>query len=198
MRAITGISDHYGRAEFVTLGVEAKRPVIRARQRYELLDPDLPCAPYHHEALVMPLEAVRPIIARTRASVEKHCRAALSDVKSTHAIDAIVLPESPFQRLPDDLAEILASRAITLAADGMLYREMLASVAAELGLRVFRYPRRSDEIAEAAKLLGTTPAAIVALLKSFGREVGAPWRKEHQVAAASALRVLASEGVIRL
>ena len=100
--------------------------------------------------------------------------------------------------LPQNLADVFASRRIICAADGMMYREFLADVGATLGLNVFRYPRRSDEIAAAAAAFGTTRIAVTSLLAAFGRQVGPPWRNEHQIAAASALRVLAGTTAARL
>src|SRR5262249_43640531 len=96
-------------------------------------------------------------------------------------------------RLRNELSEVLASRRITCAADGMMCREMLADIGKSMGLNVPRYPRRSDEIAAAATTLGVNRATVAARIAAFGRQVGPPWRKEHQVAAASAPRVLAKE-----
>ena len=124
------------------------------------------------------------------------CRVAVESLRSLGA-DAVVLQESPYPSLPDSLEEVLASRALTCAADGMLYRELLAEQAQDLGLAVHRYPRRSDPVAEASAALDRTEEEIAGLLSRFGREVGPPWRKEHRRAAAAALCVLAGGGRLR-
>ena len=102
------------------------------------------------------------------------------------------------KRLPDDLADVLSSRRITCAADGMMYRELLAEVGAGLGLHVSRYARKSDQITAAALAPGVKREVVLARMSAFGRQVGSPWRKEHQLAAASALRVMASKTTVRL
>jgi hypothetical protein len=198
MVALTGISDHIGWAEFVTLGVEDKRPVILDRRRVQLIQRGIPSAPYHHECLELPLDRAKKLVDRTWKSVDEHSRSALSEAISSYGVKGIVLQESPIKRLPLDLAHVLASRRITCAADGMMYRESLAAMGAQLGLQVSRYPRRSDEVAAAAQALGVNHATVEGLLTSLGRTVGVPWRKEHQIAAAGALRVLASMTPISL
>jgi hypothetical protein len=198
MHAVTGISDHIGWAEFVTIGVQDEIPVILDRRRVELIQAGIPSAPYHHEGLALPRARVEAIIERTRKSIAERCRTALTQAKSAHGILAIALQQSPMDRLPNELSEILASYKITCAADGMMYREMLADIGKSMGLKVSRYPRRSDEIAAAAAALGTSRATVAEHIAALGRHVGPPWRREHQVAAASALRVLAKETSIRL
>lgn len=191
--AVVGASDHYARAELVTLALEGGAPVLLDRRRVALLAADLPSAPYHHEALELDLAAATELVERVRRSVAEHARAALATMLATFRPRALALPASPFPRLPASLAEILRSRALTNAADGMLYRESLAEAALELGLDVRRYPRKSDPLRLAAEALGVDAAEVTTLLDRFGREAGAPWRKDHKLAAAAALWVLAAE-----
>ena len=138
----------------------------------------------------MPLEAAEELIAKVRASVADRCRAALSEQIAKFAIGAVAIQSSPYPALPNNLNEILPSWQLTCAADGMMYRELLAAAAEELGLTVERYPRKSDRVAAAAAALKLPESRIAELLKSFGKQAGAPWRKEHQGAAASALAAL--------
>jgi hypothetical protein len=187
MKSVLGIADHYGSSEFVTIGVADGSFTLLGRESLQLIDPKLPSAPYHHEALQMPLEAAEELIAKVRASVADRCRAALSEQIAKFGIGAVAIQSSPYPSLPDNLADILASWQITCAADGMMYREVLAASAEELGLRVERYPRKSDRVAAAADALKMPNAEVAEMLKDFGRQAGAPWRKEHQDAAASAL-----------
>ncbi|HEY2829905.1 MAG TPA: hypothetical protein VGJ88_07265 [Thermoanaerobaculia bacterium] len=190
MNAALGVADHYGSSEFVTIAVADKSFRLASRERVQLIDPRLPPAPYHHEALEMPLDAAEKLIAQVRASVAERCRAALSEQIAKFGIGAVVIQSSPYPALPDELSEILASWQITCAADGMMYREILASSANALGLEVERYPRKSDRVAAAAEALRTSNARVAELLQSFGKQAGSPWRKEHQEAAASALAYL--------
>ncbi len=198
MRTIAGISVHQGWAECVTVRVQDRAPLILDRRRAMLIASDLPCAPYHHEGLVLPLAEAEALVARARQSVVEHTREILSGLQSSFAVGAVVLQESPFKKLPDSLADVLKSWSLTCAADGMMYREGLVGSAVELGLDVVRYPRKSDQLAATAEDCGVARETVAALLAALGRGLGPPWRKEHQEAAASALRVLAGQGELRL
>jgi hypothetical protein len=192
VKAALGIADHYGSSEFVTIGVSDDSFRLLCRERVQLIDPALPAAPYHHEALEMPLEAAEKLIAKVRASVAERCRAALSEQIEKFGIGAVVLQSSPYPVPPDSLQEILASWQLTCAADGMMYREIFGTSAEALGLAVDRYPRRSDRVEAAADALQMSKSRVAELLKSFGKQAGSPWRREHQDAAASALACLAA------
>ena len=168
MLTVIGISDHYGRAELVTIAAaNGGAPAILDRRQARLIAASLPGAPYHHQALEIPLADAEELIARVKASVAEHCRAALAELRSAFSADAVVLQRSPYARLPDSLAEILASRPLTNAADGMLYREALADAARDLGMLVDRYPRKSDQAAEAAQALGVARETVDALIDAF-------------------------------
>lgn len=184
--AVVGASVHYARAELVTLALEDSAPVFLDRRRAALIDQELPSAPYHHEALELQLGAASELVDRVRRSVAAHARAALAACRAR----VLILPASPYGRLPDSLQEVLESRPLTLAADGMLYRESLAAAAAELGMQVRRYPRGADPALLAAEELGVDVSEVAALVARFGREAGPPWRRDHKLAAAAALSVL--------
>ena len=189
-KVVIGASDHYARAELVTLAVEDAAPVFLDRRRVELIDKDLPSAPYHHEALELATGDAIDLVNRVRRSVAAHARAAMSTMRATYRARVLILPASPYVGLPESLEEVLNSRRLTNAADGMLYRESLARAAAELGMEVRRYPRKADPTVLAAEAMGVDVAAVTALIARFGREAGTPWRKDHKMAAAAALSVL--------
>ena len=191
--AVMGASDHYARAELVTLALRDATPVFLDRRRVELIDKDLPSAPYHHEALELDIGAAIDLVNRVRRSVAEHASAAISTMLATYRAQVLILPTSPYDGLPDSLEEVLRSRPLTYAADGMLYRESLAEAAAELGMEVRRYPRKTDPTVLAAEAMGVDVAEVTSLIAQFGREAGTPWRKDHKLAAAAALSVLAGQ-----
>ena len=190
VEAVIGASDHYARAELVTLAVIDAAPVFLDRRRVELIDKDLPSAPYHHEALELDIGAATDLVNRVRRSVAEHASAAISTMLATYRAQVLILPASPYDSLPDSLEEVLSSRPLTYAADGMLYRESLADAAAELGMAVRRYPRKTDPTVLAAEAMGVDVAEVTSLIAQFGREAGTPWRKDHKLAAAAALSAL--------
>jgi hypothetical protein len=189
--AVIGASDHYARAELVTLAARDGAPVLLDRRRVALIDERLPMAPYHHEALEMELSAAIELVNRVRRSVQEHADAAIAPLVEEHGAGALVLSASPFRRLPDALEEVLRSRALTNAADGMLYREALADAGARAGLEVHRLQRRSDPAVLAARELGVDRVDVTAMVAELGRLVGPPWQKDHKWATAAALIVLA-------
>lgn len=187
---VVGATDHYARAELVTLALEDSAPVFLDRRRVELIDKDLPSAPYHHEALELDIGAATDLVNRVRRSVAEQAHGAMSTMLATYRAQVLILPTSPYDSLPDSLEDVLSSRPLTYAADGMLYRESLAEAAAELGMEVRRYPRKSDPTVLAAEAMRVDVAEVTALIARFGREAGTPWRKDHKLAAAAALVVL--------
>lgn len=187
---VVGISEHNGWAELVTVGRVVGAPALLDRRRVELVAPGLPQNPYHHEGLELPLAEAAALVARVRTSVAERCRAALDGLRSTFGVTTIVVQHSPYERLPDALGDVLASWALTCAADGMMYREGLVEAAGALGLAVVRVPRKSDRFAEAARALGVDREEVIARVERLGERVGPPWRREHREAAAAALGVL--------
>jgi hypothetical protein len=76
------------------------------------------------------------------------------------------------RNVPDDLARILASHALLHAAEGGLYEEVLIDAAAKVGLPAMLVEERTIEISAA--------------LDSAKKTLGAPWQKDHKLAAAAA------------
>jgi len=192
-KAAIGASVHYGRAELIAIAVEDGAPRFLDRRRVELIADGLPSAPYHREALELDIGAATALVDRVKRSVADHARTAISTMLTTWRAWSLILPASPYDRLPDSLEEVPGSRSLTLAADGMLYREALARAASELGMEVRRYPRRTDPALLAAAAMGVAVTEVDALIARFGREAGPPWRKDHKLAAAAALSVLGRE-----
>lgn len=189
--AVIGAAVHYARAELVTLALRDAAPVFLDRRRVVLIGEGLPSAPYHHEALELDFAAATDLVNRVRRSVAQRARAEVSTLLASCGARVLILSASPYDGLPDSLEEVLSSRPLTLAADGMLYRESLAAAAAELGMEVRRYPRKTDPTVLAAEAMGVGAAEVAALIARLGREAGTPWRKDHKMAAAAALSVLA-------
>lgn len=191
-RIVAGAADHCARAEIVVVSAASGSPALITRREIPLIEAGLPIAPYHHEALELNLDAAQDIVDQVRDSIEKCARAALQALIDEFDVEALVLQSSPYPDLPEDLEEVLASRNLTHAADGMLYREILADQAEVLGLEVRRYPRKQDPIQLAAEAMDCSVDEALALLAQFQEQAGAPWRKDHQQAAAAALSALGS------
>jgi hypothetical protein len=192
-RTVAGASDHYARAEIVVVSGGATPRLVERRQ-VPLIQAGLPIAPYHHEALELDLDAAQDLVDQVRDSVERCAREAIQALIDDFGVEALALQSSPYPDLPGDLEEVLASRHLTNAADGMLYREILADQAEVLGLEVLRYPRKQDPARLAAEALGCEIAEVEARIAAFGERAGPPWRKDHRLAAAAALLLLGERG----
>ena len=192
MKTAIGVADHIGWAEIVTVRRTQGAFEILSRRHVVLVDAGLASAPYHHEGLKLPIAKVAPLVAKTAASTAARCREELEWQIKHYRAEGVAIQASPYAALPETLAEVLESYSLTCAADGMMYREAIADAAVALGLKVDRYPRKSDRLAAAAEALGMKKTEVGILVRAFGSQIGTPWRKEHQEAAASALALLGS------
>lgn len=93
--------------------------------------------------------------------------------------------------LPSDLAKILASHPLIHTAEGVFYREALATAAEKCGLEIARIPRR-ELLDRFARALGTDEDEAREWLTSMGRAVGPPWARDQKDAAMAALVALAA------
>jgi hypothetical protein len=86
--------------------------------------------------------------------------------------------------LPPTVEARIADTRVQTIADGIMYREALASAAAERGWTVHWYIRERL-FSEAASVLDS--GDLEAFLTLLGKKVGAPWQANHKVAAAAAI-----------
>jgi hypothetical protein len=84
---------------------------------------------------------------------------------------------------PTTEERIIDNRAQTMA-DGVMYREALATAAEARGWSVYWYDRERV-FRDAAAALGRND--IETSLRAMGRSVGPPWQAKHKLAAAAAL-----------
>jgi hypothetical protein len=169
--AVIGVSDHGGWAILVTVASDG---TVLDRRRVELVDDALPALPHHHEGQMMPVEDAVALVARVRASAEKHARLALDALAAeVPQLTAIALRER--QPLPATVAERITNVRARNVADWVMYREALAKAAEERGLRVHWYDPKA-----------LTPATFDALRK----KIGPPWNNDHKLAMAAAASAL--------
>jgi len=189
--AVLGVDDHRGWANFVCLAQHEAGPVVLERRRVELVSPDVPSQPHHHEGGELDLAEMEPLVRRVAESVTAHARVALTgirdDIQPQHQLVAIVVREA--KPVPSTLEDILRSDAARIRADGILYQRALREAARGLGVRAESHPP-GTELERAARALEVDQDELGALLKELGRAVGPPWRKDHRLAAAAALSVL--------
>lgn len=178
-----GIYDHLGWA----IAVAASRDhEVVARQRIDLVEPGVPSMPIHHPGPARSAVDVGALVARVRASAMRATTVALEAL-------AVALPGSVLSlhlralpvNFPADIADQLRP-PFDARADAVMYREVLASIAAARGWFVQFYDARTVEAA-AASVLDDRADAV---LRSPRERLGPPWTREHRIALAAT--VLAS------
>jgi hypothetical protein len=180
--AVAGISDHAGWAVVVCV---ANGEVID-RRRIELLGPELPNMPYHHDAQGLAEDEAAALIARVRQSAAICAAHALAALPAS--VQAIAIRKRP--PLPATVAERIASYHAQTRADGVMYRDVLAEAAHALGWSVAEYEAKAV-LQQAGQALGT--GNISAHLAATAAALGPPWRKDHRVAMAAA--IVAASGI---
>ena len=82
-------------------------------------------------------------------------------------------------------------------AAGMMYHDALCTAARRLGIDV-EIADRGDAIALTAERLAVSLEQVEQFLENAGRSFGAPWRKEHRLAAGAAIGALADRTPVSL
>lgn len=196
--AIVGASLHNGWGIFVTVCVSDGVPIVVDRRRLELIERGVPKQPYHHEALELDLAEAANLIERVRASAVATAREAMAalrgEFEKTQEILGIALPERT--AIPNELSDILIRGKALYIADRELYVTSVGEAARSLSLDVWTYPRKR-EFSYAAEATGIDGELLRTYVGSWGKVVGAPWRKDHQTAAATAIGVLSTIGMLQ-
>ena len=186
-----GVVCHSGWCVMVTVQGPPARPLVVDRRRADLVAADLP-GPLYHAARAMPLDEAERLVRRVEASARRHAWSALealrADLGARAELRAVSVRRSG-SPVPPTVAGVLASHPAMHTAEGALYRDVIRAAAQELDVVVHDHDPRLDA-ERAAPLLGTTPGELEAHLRSTGRALGPPWRKDHRVAVLAAALAL--------
>jgi len=201
MTAVLGIADHGGWAVCVTVAANRGVPAIVDRRRIELIEPGVPSQPYHHDTVRMPLAAAERLVASVRESVMRTTLESVKqlreDLQPSYTIVAMTIRTPPLDYVPITAAQAHASYSVMCRADGMMYHDAVCQAAKRLKIPVERHDRGS-EIARAADRLEVSTEDVEHFLERAGKGLGSPWQREHRLAAAAAIGVLADRGRISL
>jgi hypothetical protein len=191
---VAGIADHYACAQCVCVAAEGGVPRIVDRRELRLVGQDVPSSPYHHDTLGMDDREADALLDVVGRSVREHTQAALRELREALGpnvqLRAMAIRTPPLEQMPQSAAEAHASYFVQCRADGMLYHYALTTAAADFGMEVVTHVR-GEELANAARALGTDASALKDFLTREGKRLGPPWTREHQATAAAALAVLA-------
>jgi hypothetical protein len=191
-----GIAHHLGWAVAVTA---TPGHVVADRRRIELVGPDLPAAPVHHEGgphllhrKAEPLTdgALAALVAQVRASAVRTTAAALDELAAS-------LPEPivsmSLRSWPEDFpTDIATQRRVPYEAraDSVMYRQVLADLGRARGWSVHLY-EANDVEAEAARVLGERADDV---LYGPRAALGPPWSKDHRIALAATVLSSVEDG----
>jgi hypothetical protein len=197
--AAVGVAEHSSAADLVTLGPTSE---VLDRRRIELIEPDLPTHPHHHEgswavgrylntpgARTLTLAEAVALVERVRASAARGAREHLEAlaVAVRMPIGCIALRVCP--PLPSSTEQRIIDNRAQTVADSVMYREALAAAAEGRGWAIHWYDR--DRVfRDAAAALNVKD--IDSVLRAIGKSLGAPWQATHKLAAAAALAAMAS------
>lgn len=175
-----GIAHHFGWAVAVTAAGDHR---VVDRRRIELIEPGVATAPIHHEGKPLDDAAAAALVAEVRASASRATAASLDELAAalSEPIVSMSLRAWPLD-FPDDIA-VQRRTPYEAQADSIMYREVLAELAAERGWDVHRYDAKMVED-EAVRLLGDRAHAV---LHGPREALGPPWAKDHRMALAATI-----------
>jgi hypothetical protein len=157
---------------------------LHDRRRVALVDQDLPKIPHHSEGQSLPLHEAVALVARVRASAQRHARLCLDAVamKVPGRIFGVALRQCP--ALPPTTAERIKDYRAQNVADWVMYRKALAAAAEARGWAVHWYDaKKVFDAASEALGIDDLDAHFLQLRKS----IGSPWGKDHKLAMAAAI-----------
>jgi hypothetical protein len=107
------VAEHTGWAYLVCVAAQDGVPEVITRRKVALIERGLPTQPYEHESTAMKEDEAQALLERVRRSV------AICTAGALHLV-TLAIRKPPFPRLPKSVAEVLTSRRLLYAADGML------------------------------------------------------------------------------
>jgi hypothetical protein len=194
-RAAIGVRMHSGWGALVVVSVAAGKIDLLDRRRVAVTAPGTPGAvqPYHF-AKTRELLQAETFLANSLVASETLARAAIQKVVSElgvreyRVVGAAVLLAAgrPLPPLP----KILASHALTHAAEGEFFRAAFRNACEALNISVIGC--RERDLEESFKTtFGKAAIHMDREVSNLGRTVGPPWTQDQKLATLAALLVLA-------
>ena len=185
-----GIAHHLGWAVVVSASDDH---TVADKRRIELIEPELPAAPIHHEGgphllhrRADPLsdKALAALVAKVRDSAAQMASAELDQLTSAlnEPVSSISL-RAWATDFPEDIA-VLRRVPYEARADSVMYRQVLAEQGSARGWAVHLYGPDVED--QATDLLGSRAYDV---LHGPRKNLGPPWSKDHRTALAATVLV---------
>ncbi len=175
-----GIAHHFGWAVAVTASADHR---VVDRRRIELIEPGMAAAPIHHEGKPLDDDATAVLVAQVRASALRATSASLDELAAALPAPIVSMSLRAWPAdFPDDIA-VQRRVPYEARADSVMYRQVLAELAAARGWDVHFYEAKDVE-ARAASILAEKADEV--LLGPRAR-LGPPWAKDHRMALAATI-----------
>ncbi|HLK24210.1 MAG TPA: hypothetical protein VKT30_06095 [Caulobacteraceae bacterium] len=144
----------------------------------------------YHQAAEIPPDEATALVERVRSAVRQNAIAGLRPLleelgRAGRSVSAAVVPTGGV-RVPERIEDIVRVHARMHAAEGELYRDIVAGACRDLGLVVHRAVER-ELFALAGDRLGTSEAALKTRLQAMGAALGPPWSEDQKLATLAAI-----------
>jgi len=186
-----GLRAKTARAIVVVLGGPPESPTVLLKGEITLMDPRMPAtAQPYHQVMDLPWEQSERAVQKYVTSIERVAARALRELvqkmgKSNRKVAGVSILGAPDR----DLKRIGNPHIRAHAAEGVLFRRVLAVGAEANGLKSHTFSDRNFDEAAAAKL-GASYSLVKRSLSSLNAAVAPPWRNDEKQAAMAAWLML--------
>jgi hypothetical protein len=192
--AALGFSPHTGWAAVVAISGARDTPAVVAKQRLDMATTFETGAVYH-AAQALPAAEAEALVRASEQKFTAIARASLSAFLTRLRGEGLEPSASAIlaggaKPLPP-LAAILRSHALVHAAEGALYRGVLARASEVCGIPATFVPV-ADLPARVADAVRLPEERVVSLLAEIGKASGKPWARDQKEAALAAWLALAA------
>jgi hypothetical protein len=190
-RVAIGLRAKTARAIVVVLGGPPESPAVLLKGEITLIDPMLPAtAQPYHQVMDLTWEQSERAVRRYATSIERVATRALKELiqkmrTSNRRVAGVGILGAPDR----DLKRIGNSHIRAHAAEGVLFRRVLAVGAEANGLKCDTFSDRNFDEAAAQKL-GAKYSRIKRSLNDLNASVAPPWRNDEKQAAMAAWLML--------
>ena len=186
-----GLRAKTGRAIVVVLGGPPESPIVLLKGDITLIDPRMPgTAQPYHQVMDLPWEQSERAVRKYATSIERVARQALTElIQQMRATNRKVAGVSVIGAPDRDLKRIGNPHIRAHAAEGVLFRRVLATGAEANGLKWHTFSDRNFDESAAVKL-GAKYSRVKQRLGGLKVTVAPPWRNDEKQAAMAAWLVL--------